>query len=123
MGEKSAANLVVSLERAKQTTLARFLIALGIRHVGEGVADLLARPSGISIPLMAASREELEAIDGIGPTIAESVARFFADRAQRRRSARLRELGVRWEKTAPAPRGEGPAGGQDLRAHRHASRA
>ena len=59
MGKKSATNLLASLESAKQTTLARFLIALGVRHVGEGVAELLGRHFGDLDPLLAASQEEL----------------------------------------------------------------
>jgi DNA ligase (NAD+) len=113
MGEKSAANLAASLEKARDTTLARFLIALGIRHVGETVAELLAAHFGDLDPLLAASREELEAIEGVGPTIAESVARFFADERNAQEVARLRALGLRWQKTPrSAPRGEGPLAGK-----------
>ncbi|HEY5658808.1 MAG TPA: NAD-dependent DNA ligase LigA [Myxococcota bacterium] len=109
MAEKSAANLVASLEKARSTTLARFLIALGIRHVGETVAELLASHFGDLEPLQAASQEQLEQIEGIGPTIAESVVRFFADARNAQEVCRLREHGVRWEKTAPSTsRGEGP---------------
>jgi DNA ligase (NAD+) len=109
MGEKSAANLVAALAAARDTTLARFLIALGIRHVGETVAELLARRFGDLDPLMAAAREEIDATPGIGPAIAESVAGFFADPRNQAEVARLRELGVRWKAQAPAP--EAPAGG------------
>jgi DNA ligase (NAD+) len=114
MGEKSADNLLEGLERARRTTLARFLIALGIRHVGEGVAELLARSFGDLDPLAAASQEELEAIEGVGPTIAESVARFFADPRNATEVRRLRQLGVTWEKRAPAPRPEGALSGKTL---------
>jgi DNA ligase (NAD+) len=112
MGEKSAQNLVASLERARRTTLARFLGALGIRHVGETLAQLLAHHFGDLDPLLAASREELEAIPGVGPTIAESTASFFADPRNRDEVRRLREGGVRWEPGAPAPRGVGPLAGK-----------
>ena len=107
MGEKSAANLAANLEKARATTLARFLIALGIRHVGEGVAELLARRFGDLDALLAASREELEDVPGIGPTIAESVARFFADTRNKTEVQRFREAGVRWPSAEPvaAPRG------------------
>ncbi len=98
MGAKSAANLVKSLEAARQATFARFLIALGIRHVGETLAELLASHFGDLEPLLAASAEELGQIEGVGPTIAESVARFFADPRNRAEVDRLRELGVRFEK-------------------------
>jgi DNA ligase (NAD+) len=112
MGEKSAENLLASLERARRTTLARFLVALGIRHVGEAVAELLAAHFGDLDPLTSASREELEAVPGVGPTIAESVASFFADPRNREEVARLRACGMRWEQQAPRRRGEGPLAGK-----------
>ena len=114
MGEKSAANLVAHLGRARHTTLARLLVALGIRHVGETVAELLADHFGDLDPLLHAKQEELEAVPGIGPTIAESVARFFADARNRAELARLRELGVRFEKRAPSARrgADGPLAGK-----------
>jgi DNA ligase (NAD+) len=112
MGEKSVENLLQNLERARRTSLPRFLIALGMRHVGEGVAELLAGHFGDLDPLVAASQEELEAIDGVGPTIAESVARFLADARNAAEVKRLRDLGVRWEKTRPRPRGVGRLSGK-----------
>jgi DNA ligase (NAD+) len=105
MGEKSAANLVANLERAKTTTLARFVIALGIRHVGEGVAELLAAHFGGLDPILAASREELEAVEGVGPTIAESLATFAADERNAAEIARMRQLGVDWPIAQRAPAG------------------
>jgi len=94
---KSAENLAGALERARATNLDRFLVALGIRHVGAGVAELLAGHVGGDLDLlMATSREELEAIDGVGPIIAESVAGFFADPTNREEIARLRSLGLHW---------------------------
>jgi DNA ligase (NAD+) len=114
MGEKSAANLEASLARARDTTLARFLIALGIRHVGETVAELLAAHFGDLDALMEAPPETLEQIEGVGPTIAESATRFFANRRNRAEIERLRGLEVRWEAAAPAAqlRGEGPLAGR-----------
>jgi DNA ligase (NAD+) len=114
MGEKSADNLLRSLERARQTTLARFLVALGIPHVGEGVAELLARRFGDLDALMAASREELEAVPGVGETIAESIARFFSDARNAAELKRLRELGVRWEKRRPEAAATGPLAGKSF---------
>jgi DNA ligase (NAD+) len=111
MGEKSANNFVASLDRARETTLSRFLIALSIRHVGQGVAELLAGQFGDLPPMLAATREEFEAIEGIGPTIAESVAAFFADERNTQEIARLTELGVRWAIAEPAaPGGDALAG-------------
>jgi DNA ligase (NAD+) len=112
MGEKSAANLVVNLERARQTTLARFLIALGIRHVGEGIAEIVARRFGDLEPLVAATREDLEAVEGVGPTIAESITRFFADERNREEVARLREFGATWTVNAPVEAVVGPLSGK-----------
>ncbi|MFL2936158.1 MAG: NAD-dependent DNA ligase LigA [Myxococcota bacterium] len=101
MGEKSATNLIASLERARSTTLPRLLIALGIRHVGETVAELLADHFGDIGPLMQATSSEIEATDGIGPTIAESVARFFADSANQSEIKKLMELGLNWPLPEP----------------------
>ncbi|MFP6641053.1 MAG: NAD-dependent DNA ligase LigA, partial [Myxococcota bacterium] len=96
MGEKSASNLVASLERARETTLPRLLISLGIRHVGETVAETLASHFRDLDPLMAATVGQIEAIEGIGSTIAESVARFLADPANQAEIQRLRDLGLSW---------------------------
>jgi len=112
MGEKSAANLVAALEGARDTTLPRFLLALGIGHVGETVADLLARHFRDLDPLMHASIEEIDAVPGIGGAIAESVARFFADPRNAAEVNRLRQHGVRWPKGSPAPPREGPLVGK-----------
>jgi len=112
MGGKSAANLVAALERARDTTLPRFLLALGIGHVGETVADLLARHFRDLDPLMHASIEEIDAVPGIGGTIAESVVRFFADPRNAAEVKRLRQLGVRWPKGSPAPPRTGPLVGK-----------
>jgi DNA ligase (NAD+) len=114
MAEKSADNLLRALDAARETTLARFLVALGIRHVGEGVADLLAAHFGDLDPLIAASRDDLEAIPGIGPTIAESVARFFSEKRNRGEVERLRKLGVRWRAEKPRRARHGPLAGKTL---------
>jgi DNA ligase (NAD+) len=112
MGEKSADNLLAHLDQARDTTLARFLIALGIEHVGGTAAELLARHFGDLDPLLAASREALEAIDGVGPIIAESIQRFFADSRNAAEVARLRQLGVRWKTAPPQRQAEGPLSGK-----------
>ena len=73
------------------------------------IAELLAAHYGDLDPLLAATQEELTEIEGVGPIIAESVARFFADERNRAAVAELRALGLVWEKAEPAPpRGEGP---------------
>jgi DNA ligase (NAD+) len=113
MGGKSAANLVDALARARETTLPRFLVALGIRHVGSTVAELLAARFGDLEPLLTATQEEIEAADGVGPIIAESVVSFFADERNRQEVERLRELGVRWPTAPPRPApGEGLLAGK-----------
>jgi DNA ligase (NAD+) len=113
MGEKSASKLVAAIEAARATTFTRFLIALGIRHVGEGVAERIADAFGGDLDaLMQASVEAIEAIDGVGPIIAESVVRFFADERNRKEVAELVALGVTWPRGAPRRRGEGPLAGK-----------
>jgi len=79
MGEKSADNLIRNLDKARETTLARFLIALGIPEVGVTVARDLARSFGTFEKIRGATREDLEAVDGIGPRMSEAITGFFAD--------------------------------------------
>ncbi|MBE0466865.1 MAG: NAD-dependent DNA ligase LigA [Candidatus Desulforudis sp.] len=78
VGPKSAENLLSAIEKSKGNSLARLIVALGIRHVGERAAQLLAERFGSLDGIMAAGREELEAVPDIGPKIAESVVAFFA---------------------------------------------
>ncbi|MGH8414666.1 MAG: NAD-dependent DNA ligase LigA, partial [Gammaproteobacteria bacterium] len=77
MGEKSAANLVQAIERARHTTLARFLYALGIREVGETTAEALARHFGTLSALMAADEVVLLQVPDVGPVVAAAIAAFF----------------------------------------------
>ena len=77
MGSKSAANIVQAVEKSKQIPLNRFLYALGIRHVGEHVAGILARTYKNLEKIRTAPPEELEAIHEIGPKAAKSIAEFF----------------------------------------------
>jgi DNA ligase (NAD+) len=104
MGEKSAANLVAALARARATTLERLIFALGIRQVGESTARELARHFGSLEALMAADEARLLEVDEVGPVVAASIARFFAEPHNREAIAQLRAAGVRWAETAPAPR-------------------
>lgn len=94
MADKSATNLIASIKAARRTTLARFLIALGIRHVGATVSELLATRFGTLDGLLAAKRTEIAATPGIGPIIAESVARFLDDGSNRDEMMRFLELGL-----------------------------
>jgi DNA ligase (NAD+) len=84
MAAKSAQNLLDNLARSKHTTLARGLTALGIRHVGEATAKLLADHFGDLRKIERASEEELMEVREIGPEVAKSIARFFAQEANRR---------------------------------------
>ena len=96
MAEKSADNLLAELDKSRQTTLARFLYALGIRHVGETTARSLAAHFGNLDDLMQANEEQLLAIDDIGPVVADSLIRFFADERNRALIGKLKACGVRW---------------------------
>jgi DNA ligase (NAD+) len=113
MGEKSAANLVAALERSKQTTLARFLYALGIRDVGEATAAALANHFGSLRLLEDASEEAIQEVPDIGPVVAAHVHTFFQQKHNREVIAALREVGVTWKdqqrKSAAA---EGPLTGK-----------
>ena len=106
MAAKSAENLVASIQASKARGLARVLVGLGIRHVGPTAAQALARALGDLDRVEQASVEELTAVDGVGPVIAESVARFFAVPGNRVVLAKLRAAGV--DLTGP-PRPAAPA--------------
>ena len=107
MAEKSALNLVQALEQSKQTTLARFLFALGIRQVGETTAKDLAKHFGTLERLMQASVEQLLEVNDVGPVVAQSVVTFFQQTHNREVIAQLRAAGIQWQEGAPlhdAPR-------------------
>jgi DNA ligase (NAD+) len=101
MAEKSAANVLAAIERSKRTTLARFVFALGIRHVGEATARDLARHFGSLDALMAADEAALLDVTDVGPVLAESIARFFAEGHNREVIDALRAAGVHWDEHAP----------------------
>jgi len=101
MAAKSAANLVEALQSSKTIAFDRFIFALGIRHVGEHVARILARRFSDLATLQEASSDMLEAIDGVGPIVAASVAAFFRQKANRDMLRRLKEAGVQIETTSP----------------------
>jgi DNA ligase (NAD+) len=106
MGAKSAANLIGAIENAKTIDLSRFLFALGIRHVGEHVAAVLADYFITLDPLMNCSREELEAVDGIGPVVAASITQFFEQQNNRRIIDQLLASGVQLETAVPKKAGQ-----------------
>ncbi|OEU49376.1 MAG: DNA ligase (NAD(+)) LigA [Desulfobacterales bacterium S3730MH5] len=97
MGEKSAKNLIDAIKRSKHITLARFVHALGVRHVGEHVAHVLARRFKSLMELMSATAEELIAVDEIGPQVSESVRAFFDNPENQRNVERMLEAGVTLE--------------------------
>jgi DNA ligase (NAD+) len=94
MADKSAQNLVDAIEGSKSRGLARLLNALGIRMVGERAAQLLAARFRRMDALLEASEDDINEIHGIGPQIAQSVARFLAEPRNRKTVERLREAGV-----------------------------
>ncbi|MEM1179851.1 MAG: NAD-dependent DNA ligase LigA [Acidobacteriota bacterium] len=100
-GQKSAENVLEQIEASKQRPLARLLFAIGIRFVGVGVARVLAERFRDLDGLMKAEREDLEDTPEIGPKVADSVLRFFADSSNRERLDKLRSYGLRLDQPAP----------------------
>lgn len=96
MAKKSAQNVLKAIEKSKSTTLARFLYALGIRHVGEATAKELARHFGSLDAVMQADETSLLAVSDIGPIVAKSICQFFSDPINQELIAQLRGLGVSW---------------------------
>jgi DNA ligase (NAD+) len=94
LADKSATNLIAAIERSKQTTLPRFLYALGMRHVGEHVAEVLARQYADCQALQRAGFEELQSIHEIGPRIAQSIGAFFQDTGNQGVLEKLHRSGV-----------------------------
>ncbi|RJG00854.1 NAD-dependent DNA ligase LigA [Noviherbaspirillum sedimenti] len=110
MADKSAQNVLNALEQSKSTTLARFIYALGIRHVGEATAKALARHFGRMDGVMDASEEALLAVDDIGPVVAASILQFFADPLNRELVEQLRAAGVHWPEREAMPLEAGAVG-------------
>ncbi|MES2884656.1 MAG: NAD-dependent DNA ligase LigA [Pseudomonadota bacterium] len=117
MAEKSAANIVEAAEKAKETTLARFLFALGIRDVGESTAEALARHFGTLEALTEAAQSDapsavaekkkdrfplLQAVPDVGPEVAAQLARWFTDIHHLELLAALRATGIRWPEVVNA---------------------
>lgn len=96
MAEKSAQNVLDALENSKSTTLPRFIYALGIRHVGESTAKDLALSFADMETLMAASEEQLLQVNDVGPVVAQSIIRFFADPFNVELVHQLIASGIHW---------------------------
>jgi DNA ligase (NAD+) len=111
MAEKSAANLHAGIEKSKQTTLARFIYALGIRHVGETTAKDLAQHFGSLDPLMAADEATLLEVRDVGPVLAASIRQFFIEEHNRQVIDALRAAGVTWPEVERAARSPGRLAG------------
>ncbi len=112
MGEKSAQNLLDGIEASKGLPFHRVLFGLGIRFVGEGVAKLFADNFPSIEKLKAASKEDMERVDGIGPRIAESVVRFFKDKHSLKLVERLSKAGVQMRSEKKKISGNSPVAGK-----------
>jgi DNA ligase (NAD+) len=97
MGERSAVNLLAAIEHSKQTTLARFIFALGIRNVGETTAKDLAQHYGSLDKLLAADEASLLQVRDVGPVVAHSISDFLQEMHNREVIEQLRACGVVWQ--------------------------
>jgi DNA ligase (NAD+) len=96
MADKSASNVLNAIEKSKNTSLPRFIFALGIRNVGEATAKDLARHFGSLEALMKADEAQLQQAPDVGPVVAQSIAHFFAEPHNRQVIAQMRATGVHW---------------------------
>jgi DNA ligase (NAD+) len=95
MAEKSAQNLLQEVDASKKQPLSRLIYALGMRFVGERTGQLLAEHFSSLEELAAAKTEELENVQEVGPKVAESIAEFFSEAANRNLIKKLNKAGVR----------------------------
>lgn len=114
MGAKSADNLIAALEKSKQTTLPRFIFALGIREVGEATARNLAMHFGNLHAIIEATEEQLESVPDVGPVVAKNIAAFDHQPHNREVIKKLIEAGVSWEEIEPEAAGEQPLAGKSI---------
>jgi DNA ligase (NAD+) len=112
MADKSARNVLAALEQSKSTTLARFIYALGIRHVGEATAKELARHFGGLDRLLEASEEQLLEVADIGPVVAQSIKAFLDDPLNRELIEQLRAAGIHWPEHEPVAAAPKPLAGK-----------
>lgn len=112
MGEKSANNLLDAIEQSKETTLARFLYALGIREVGETTAQVLANEFKSLDKIEVATLEELQEIPDIGPVVAERIHTFFKEKHNRETIQKLLKYGIHWKEVKTPAKGTQPLANQ-----------
>ena len=113
MAEKSVGNILNAIENSKERPLSKVIFALGILHIGEEMAELLAKHFGSIDRLADASREELLSIPTVGPKIADSIVAFFRQKENRHIIERLRKAGIRLEEEIAKPK-EQPLAGQEF---------
>ena len=114
MAEKSATKLLAAIEKSKNTTLARFVFALGIPTVGEATAKDLARHFGMLDTLMSANELMLMEVRDVGPIVAQAIVQFFAEAHNREVIQGLREAGVHWHEAPLAIKQDGKLGGKSF---------
>ncbi len=114
LGEKSAENLRAAIEKSKDQPLWRLIHGLGIRHVGERTANLIADRFGSAEALLQASAEEIAGIPGIGEIVAADIHDFTMEPVNRDLIARLREVGVRTEEATTSGAEQRPLAGLTL---------
>jgi len=114
MGEKSATNIINSINRSKDRPLARVIFALGIKHIGEEMAGVLAGNFSSIDKLAGASRDDLMKISAIGPKIADSVSAFFRQQENLDIIRRLKEAGVKTEEVAAVKAKDLPLSGKEF---------
>lgn len=102
LAEKSAGNLLAAIEKSRQTTLARFIYALGIRNVGEATARDLARHFGSLDRVVSADETQLLQVNDVGPVVAQCLRQFFAEPHNLEVIRALRDTGVAWSDVAVA---------------------
>lgn len=112
MAEKSATNVINSIEKSKQTTLAKFLYGLGIREVGETTAMNLANELLDLDTIINADQIRLESIKDIGPIVASHIVAFFANEENLKVIAELQERGVTWPEIEKIQESHLPLNGQ-----------
>lgn len=112
MGEKSAAKLLAAIDKSRETTLARFIFALGIRNVGEATARDLANHFGSLDALLNADLDALQQVPDVGPVVASSIVEFLAEPHNVEVVEQLRSGGVTWSEGLPSKPTSGPLEGK-----------